>query len=124
MSKSERAIELYSTGMNCAQAVVAAYSEEIGVSEEHAAKLGSGFGAGMYSGDTCGAVAAAVAAIGLKHGGSSQEEKMRVIKETQKYMDEFKKWGGTTNCLKLKTESGKRCADIVKYSAKLLENVL
>lgn len=120
MNKAEKAQILYSTGMNCAQAVVAAYSDDTGLSQEQAVNLGAGFGAGMYTGDTCGAVTAAIAVIGMKYG----EDKMKVIKETQNFMKEFKNWGGTTNCIQLKSESGKRCSEIVEYSAKLLDKTL
>ena len=124
MNKEEKALELYSNGMNCAQSVIAAYSDKIGIKEEEAVKIGAGFGAGMYTGSTCGAVTAAIAAIGLKYGGTSPENRSKVIKETQNFIKEFENWGSTTNCLKLKSESGKKCSEIVKYSAKLLENVL
>jgi C_GCAxxG_C_C family probable redox protein len=120
MGKSKKAQELYSTGMNCAQSVVAAYSDEIGLTQDKASDIGAGFGAGMYTGDTCGAVTAAIAVIGMKYGN----DKMKVIKETQNFMKEFKIWGGTTNCIKLKSESGKRCSEIVEYSAKLLDKTL
>ncbi len=124
MTKSEKAEKNYSTGLNCGQAVLAAFHENAAINEEQAIKIGTGMGAGLCSGDLCGAVNAAVAAISLKYGGQSGEEKMMVMQKTKKYLDEFKKWGGSTNCINLKRESGKSCKDIVKFSGQILENII
>ncbi len=89
MTKSEKAEKNYSTGLNCGQAVLAAFHENAAINEEQAIKIGTGMGAGLCSGDLCGAVNAAVAAISLKYGGQSGEEKMMVMQKTKKYLDEF-----------------------------------
>ena len=53
-NKSEKAVEYFSQKMHCSQAVLATYSEECGISEEQAFKLGSCFGSGMRKGEVCG----------------------------------------------------------------------
>jgi len=124
MKKNEEAVLKYSQGMNCAQAVLSAFQKNCNISEEEAVKIGAGLGAGMCSGDACGAVTSGVILIGLKYGGASKEEKMAAVSKTKEYLDSFKEWGSSTNCIKLKRESGKSCSDIVKHSASLLENIL
>jgi C_GCAxxG_C_C family probable redox protein len=68
MSKSDEAAALFRSGFNCAQAILRAYGDEVGLAAHHALKLGSGFGAGMRRGATCGAVTGAIMALGLRSG--------------------------------------------------------
>ena len=69
------ALEKFSSGYNCAQAVLYAYCDELGVGRDTALRLACGFGGGMARRqETCGAVSGGVLAIGLKHGrGEGQE---------------------------------------------------
>ena len=124
MRKNEEAVLKYGQGLNCAQAVLSAFQKDCNISEDDAVKIGAGLGAGMCSGDACGAVTSGVILIGLKYGGSSKEEKIAAASKTKEFLLSFKEWGTTTNCIKLKKESGKSCAEIVKHSASLLENIL
>lgn len=50
---------------NCAQAVLMAFSEKAGLSDEVAAKLSANFGAGMKNGGVCGAITGGLMALGL-----------------------------------------------------------
>jgi len=68
MTKQENALELFACGYNCAQSVLGAFCEELGVNKETAFKIASGFGGGMRQGEVCGAVTGALMAIGLKEG--------------------------------------------------------
>lgn len=52
--------------VNCAQAVMLTYAQELGLTEEMAAALGSNFGGGMKCGKTCGAITAALMVLGAK----------------------------------------------------------
>ncbi|MCR5595184.1 MAG: C-GCAxxG-C-C family protein [Lachnospiraceae bacterium] len=67
-SKKEKANEIFTAKMHCSQAVLAAFSEECGISEEQAFKLGSCFGSGMRKGEVCGACAGALMVLGLLYG--------------------------------------------------------
>lgn len=68
-SNEERAIELFKQGYNCAQAVFAAFSEELGMEFETALKLSSSFGGGMGRlREVCGAVSGMFAVAGMKYG--------------------------------------------------------
>jgi C_GCAxxG_C_C family probable redox protein len=53
--------------MNCAQSVLVAFCEELGLKKEDALRIAMGFGGGMgHTGGTCGAVTGACMVIGLK----------------------------------------------------------
>ncbi len=68
MTKSDEAVALFRSGFNCSQAILRTYGDEVGLAAHHALKLGSGFGAGMRRGATCGAVTGAIMALGLRCG--------------------------------------------------------
>ena len=69
MNHADRARELFSCGCNCAQAVVGAYAEEIGLTREQAMRLASSFGGGMGGmRETCGAVTGMFMVLGLARG--------------------------------------------------------
>ena len=56
MDKKETAVQYKHSGYNCCQAVLMAYQEELGLSEEMIKKLGASYGVGMgCMGATCGA---------------------------------------------------------------------
>ncbi len=60
MDKKELAVQYKHSGYNCAQAVISAYADELGIDLETARALGAGFGAGMGTmGATCGALCGA-----------------------------------------------------------------
>lgn len=50
---------------NCAQGVLAAFAEELGIDEDTAFRVGANFGSGMRMGATCGAVTGALMVLGL-----------------------------------------------------------
>jgi C_GCAxxG_C_C family probable redox protein len=89
MSRVDDAAECFAKGFNCAQAVLTAYAEGLGLDEETALKIGSPFGAGMARmGETCGAVTGAFVAIGLKHGRTRVEDE-HAKEKTYELMHEF-----------------------------------
>lgn len=65
--------ELFRSGFNCSQAIVAVFSEEHGFPAEIAIKMSYPFGRGMGGcGDTCGALTGAMMVIGMKYGTAGQ----------------------------------------------------
>ena len=65
----ERAKQLRDTAPqsnNCAQTIMRAYAEEMGLTEEQAAAVGCNFGGGMKCGGTCGATTSALMVLGTK----------------------------------------------------------
>lgn len=68
-SKIEKARDLFLAGYNCAQAVFAAYAENIGMTESQALKLSSGFGGGMGGmRNVCGAISGMLMVVGAEKG--------------------------------------------------------
>jgi len=74
-TKMEKAVDVFSRGFNCSQAVLSVYSEEMGISVENALKIASSFGSGMRQGEVCGAVSGALMVLGLQFGHSVEGDK-------------------------------------------------
>lgn len=101
MNHVETALNLFKSKFHCSQAVFAAFSEELGLSEEQALKIGSCFGSGMRKGEVCGACAGALMVLGLKYGHSKVgdiESKLKVDEVTDKFLDNFKLENGSYLC--------------------------
>ncbi|MBP6977232.1 MAG: C-GCAxxG-C-C family protein [Bacteroidales bacterium] len=98
-------LERFESGHNCAQAVVAVFSDELGLRSETALKVAKAFGGGMAGyGKTCGALTGAMMVIGLRWGSASAsdgEANDRVEKKTHQLVEEFEKKYGTSNCNEL-----------------------
>ena len=71
--RAQLAIEKFSNGFNCSQAVLSVFAEDLALSEETAVSIASGFGGGARNGQLCGAVTGAVMALGLKYYSTRQE---------------------------------------------------
>ena len=54
-TKAQQALETFRGNFNCAQSVLSAFAEELGLNKDTALKLATPFGAGMaYRQETCG----------------------------------------------------------------------
>ena len=60
--------DLFKSKIHCSQIVLGEVAEELGYGREEAYKMANPFGGGCFRGDTCGAVAGAMIAIGMKYG--------------------------------------------------------
>lgn len=67
---------------NCAQGVLAAFAEELGIDEDTAFRVGANFGSGMRMGGTCGAVTGALMVLGLA-GVSDRETNQELLKRVR-----------------------------------------
>ena len=94
--------ELFRSGFNCSQAIVAVFSEEHGFPAETALKIAYPFGRGMGGcGHTCGALTGAMMVIGMKYGtaGQNETDKMKLAREkTRRLIEIFESEHGTTLC--------------------------
>ena len=118
--RAEQAAE-YKKKFNCAQAVIMAFKEEIGLSEEKLLAMGSGFGSGMGGMEaTCGALCGAAMTMGFLNK-SGQPTKLL----TSEMLAEFKEKAGATICKDLKgIGTGKvlcPCPDCVRIAAMTVE---
>lgn len=68
MKHKEKALEYFNEKFHCSQAVLAAFTEECGLTEEQALKLGACFGSGMRKGEVCGACTGALMVLGSLYG--------------------------------------------------------
>ena len=118
MTHIEKSRELFARKFHCSQAVLAAFAEELGLTEKQALKLGACFGGGMCKGEVCGACTGALMALGLKFGQceiGDVESKTKTNDITVKFLEIFKKENGSYMCRELlgcdlATPEGKRYA--------------
>ena len=105
MTRTERALSIFQNGFNCSQAVFSSFSEELGIPEEKALMISSGFGAGMGRMSlTCGAVTGAFMTLGLKEGffsGENKESKETIYRLVREFGDAFAAVHGSIQCREL-----------------------
>ena len=105
MTRREIGENYFKQGYNCAQSVVLAFKDLIGIEEEKAVKLISGFGGGFgRMREVCGAVSGMVYVISAVEGYTSptaDTEKMELYKTVQTLMKEFKAQNGSYICAEL-----------------------
>ena len=105
MTRTEKAVELFSQRFNCCQAVFTAFRQPDKLDEATALKLGTVFGAGVAcTGGTCGAVSGALMAISMKHGRGdllSVDAKTKTYELGRKLMHEFARQNGSCVCAEL-----------------------
>ena len=99
--EKEKIAELFMKGIDCSQVVVAAFAEELGISQEKAYKMAAGFGGGMGIGETCGAVVGAMIVLGLKFGHydtEHMEQKDIMNAKRAEFLTKFQEKYGVCNC--------------------------
>lgn len=104
MTHMEKAQELFAQKYHCSQAVLAAFAEELGITENQALKLGGCFGGGMCKGEVCGACTGALMALGLKYGQceiNDTESKAKTNDVTVKFLEAFSETNGSYMCKEL-----------------------
>jgi len=93
MEKLEEIKSYCDNGYNCAQSVLAAYSEDYGLKKELAFKLTQSLGVGVaFKGEVCGAVLSALIVYGLKFGSEELNNELAgevVHKLSKEHIDEF-----------------------------------
>jgi len=119
LKKEEKVIDSFKSGLNCAQSVLTAYSDEFRFDDKLALRISCGFGAGMGRlQETCGAVTGSFMVLGIYNCNKHADNKDRNEKTyamIQKFSDEFTAIHGTTECKSLincdlKTEEGRQYA--------------
>ena len=104
MNSAEKAKARFKLGYNCAQSVMWAFSERLGVEERTVELMASGFGAGMGREQlTCGAVTGAVMAIGCRYFDPANvaASKARVYDKTRQVLRRFEALHGSLSCREL-----------------------
>ena len=115
--KEDKAIAYFKSGLNCAQAVLTAYSDDLNFDSNLALSVSCGFGGGMGRlQETCGAVTGSFMVLGIynsKKYTDNQDKKEETYSMIQKFNDKFTSIHGSTDCKSLlkcdlKTEEGRR----------------
>ena len=103
-ARKEKALRFFADHLHCSQSVLAAFSEECGITEEMAFRLGSCFGSGMRRGNVCGACAGALMVLGLMYGetrAGDPEGRQRTNALNDLMMDRFSEANGSCICNEL-----------------------
>ena len=102
MDHGLKAAELFRQGYNCAQAVAVAYAGEMGLTEQQAARMASGFGGGMgRMREVCGAVSGMVMVLSQLYGyddPKDDEGKKVLYTRIQALAEEFRQENGSIIC--------------------------
>lgn len=101
MNKADKAVELFSKGFNCSQAVLTVFAEDFGLDEKLALMIGTQFGGGARNAEMCGAVSGALMVLGLKFGhfeAGNIEQKSRAYAIAVDYTAHFKELNGSIVC--------------------------
>jgi C_GCAxxG_C_C family probable redox protein len=143
LDRIDNAVEKLNQGYACSQAILTAYCGLFNIDQHTALKLAAGFGGGMRSGKTCGAVTGAFMVLGLKFGNENCEKaegRKNVCDAVVEFTKSFEQLYDSTNCEDLLgcnvgTADGERkakeeklfstvCPKFIKSSAEILEALL
>ena len=104
-NRIQKAIELFKSGYNCSQSVVAAFADLYGFTEEQALRMSASFGGGIgRMRETCGAACGLFILAGLENGsvdGKDKEAKAQNYALVQKLATIFKERNGALICREL-----------------------
>lgn len=102
MNHADRAVDQFAKGCSCSQAVLSAFADDFGLDQGTALRLAAAFGGGMgRTGQTCGAVAAALMVLGLRFGSATptnSEARENTYQHARTLLDRFRAQNGSINC--------------------------
>lgn len=103
MNRCEQAYTYHKHGFNCAQAVIAAFSDLTGLSVEQSMAVSGGFGGGVGGShaELCGAISGGVMALSLLYphlDGANKATKVDLYKLTKEFRVRFEDTFGKTVC--------------------------
>ena len=143
MNHTDKAKELYEQGFYCSQAVLAAFADDLGLTEKQALQVGSCFGGGMCKGEVCGACTGALMVLGMKYGryiSDDWDSQTKANEIAVRFLDLFSTENGSYICNELlncdiTTPEGKAyvgehklftefCPKMVSSAAKIAEELM
>ena len=132
MTKREKALAFHSEGYNCAQSVLLAFADELGLTLSDAANLSLPFGSGMAVRNTCGALTGAFMVLGLMQKAQNPPtpgEKSETYGKVRDLTAAFIAANGSDQCrdllaLAAEKKEAKNCHELVGATAELLEQFL
>lgn len=113
---------------NCAETILRAANEyyDLGLHDKDMILVGA-YGAGIQSGNTCGAVLSVAAVLSLKYVEAKAHESEDIRPVVQKMMRKFNKKYGSILCKDIKPQSFKpeyRCQMTIETSCDILEETI
>lgn len=145
MNKKELGYNYFKSGYNCAQSVVLAFKDEIGLDEKLIASMAAGFGGGFgRMREVCGAVLGMVMVLGALQGDYDKLDNIKkgeFYKKVQTFINKFKEENGSYVCRELlnlpnvsdsptpeeRTEKyykKRPCGELVAVACQILEDFL
>ena len=123
MNKGELAKEYFTSGLNCSQAVVLAFKDELGLTEEQLKKLAIGYGGGVgRQRHVCGAVLGMTMVLSyLKSDGIDKLNAYALIKDA---CATVKQKLGSIVCADLLSDKKVPCGEICKIVADITADYL
>ena len=124
MDRKEYAVQLKHTSCNCCQAVLCAFADEDGMTEDELKKIGAAFGVAMGCLEsTCGALIGAQMLIGMK-----KYQGRPMLRDAAGVLHQFEAMCKATICKDLKgRDTGVvlcECDDCVRNAVEIAEEVL
>lgn len=127
----KKAYEIHHQGYNCAQAVIAGYSDQLGISFEDAMKGSYGLGGGVgMTREICGTLTGAAIVLGYVYGKGEADPKQKqfVNQKIAELCKEFEAMHGSVVCGELlglretsKEVKRKSCDELIEDVVRLLE---
>ena len=99
--RQEKALYYFNNGDNCAQAVIKAYCDLVGLTEQQASLVSVGFGGGIgHARDLCGGLAGSIMVISTLAGRTNPQEKplSEIYPLTEEYYHLFVQEFGSAKC--------------------------
>ncbi len=142
--REKQALANFAAGHNCAQSVLMAYADVLGLTEEQAAMISVGFGGGMGRLRLhCGAFSAAVMLAGAMEGkaGAEKEHRPQTYARVQEIHRQFVARNGTVSCAELLGRAGvpekptpeertpeyyrkRPCARVIRSACQIIDDML
>lgn len=145
MTRVDDAVDCFTQGFCCSQAVLSAYCDMFGLDRKTAYRVSGPFGVGMgRMCETCGAVTGAFMVIGLKYGRTSTTEDIskreQSFAKVREFSEAFRQKNGSLVCRELMgcdmgTPEGAQyakenhlrvtnCTNYVRDAVQILERIL
>jgi len=100
----DKAYEAFFKGYNCSQCVALAFAQEMGLTEEQALKMASGFGGGFgRMREVCGAFSGLTLVLSALYGNTDPAQKTKTYTEVQALAEQYRQrnGGGSIVCREL-----------------------
>ena len=129
MTKGDYAKQLFESGMNCAQAVFCAFSDELGFDKDTALRISAGFGGGIGRlREVCGAVSGMTMTLSYKFACTDPNDRQRKAETGSIVCRELLSLGGSSAPVpeqRTETYYKKRpCGELVRLAADITEKYI